>query len=732
MRWQEFERVVRQYAQIIWSAPAEALTINGVKCDCVVKHKKDYWALVEISKRSSLSKMREDLSKFATMKPYLLSRGIYAECIFVTERDESSLINSGEGRNIEVFSIHSFFNKYFGSEKYQVARLAHPFGSAVDPEDGAIDRSEYVATKYIDSNGCEYTIAEIAVKLSEGAQVVIQGEFGAGKSRCVMELFKHLTAEKPEHPPIAINMRDIGGLKSFHTIIAEHFARLGVGDITANLTRSISFGHQILLLDGFDELASQAWSGDKKRIREVRKRTFEGIRDLVNTARKAGILITGRRHYFNDDKELTECVGFSEKETLFLKCPDEFTEDETRAYLAKRIGNLSYPQWFPRKPLLCQVLSKLSEEDLKQIITDNDGEIRFFEKTLDVICKRETKFNPSVFADNVKLLYLELARRTREKESRVGPLSLSDIYGAFEMVTGVPPVDDSIVLLQRLAYLGRTDASSDNRVFIDEYVADGLTGLAIVEDYFVKKNEPSMSKWKNSLGLFGLQIVGSKIKFDDEFVSYLRKLQKLEYYQISSDLFAATINSNDHLDYKNLELRNCNISFLEMSNKVISNLNIFNPSIDDLIIENNEYHNVSIYDGTFGNTFGVTSSSGFPSVFINCDSLEYEKASNSANIALLEVSDSHKTLLSIVKKLFFQPGGGRKEEALLRGAERFWNQDAAEKVLHFMLANEMVTKNRGDTGWIYIPQRKFKPRMGKLYAELNNSSEEIWKILLRH
>jgi hypothetical protein len=378
---------------------------------------------------------------------------------------------------------------------------------------------------------------------------------------------------------------------------------------------------------------------------------------------------------------------------------------------------------------LCQVLTKLADDDINIIVNDEIGEIKYFETTLDKICERETKFNSAVFADSVKMLYFELAKKTKEKDTRVGPLNTTDIYSAFEKVTGAPPLDESIVLLQRLAYLGRTEASSDDRVFVDEYISDGIAALAIVDDYYNKRTSSDYAKWKNSISHFGMKIIGKKIRLDEESTSYIKGLVKDGLLQLADDLFASLLNENSYIDFKNLKLNNSNIKYLDLSNKILNNFLLINPAIEELLIDDISFHNVKIINGTFISTVGVTSKKGFPLMFEDCDSFEYESATNSVNIANLSVSDSHKTLLSIIKKLFFQPGSGRRESALLRGSEKFWDKKAADKILNYLLHNKMIVKDRGDEGYIYIPKRNYNARFGKLYAELNNSSDEIWHLL---
>ena len=74
--WQQFEEHVRILASAKWNTPASPETINGVKCDCVLKPRKDYWVVIEITEENSLDKSRTDLGKFHTIKPFLFSKNI--------------------------------------------------------------------------------------------------------------------------------------------------------------------------------------------------------------------------------------------------------------------------------------------------------------------------------------------------------------------------------------------------------------------------------------------------------------------------------------------------------------------------------------------------------------------------------------------------------------------------------------------------------------------------------
>jgi hypothetical protein len=112
MEWKEFENKTRRIASLIWDCDTRQDNINGVRIDCLCETRPDYWIIIEITKENTLSKLRTDLGKFAVVKPFLLSKQIYAECYFVTENMSNiSLVDTGKGLNVAVLSFESLGKK---------------------------------------------------------------------------------------------------------------------------------------------------------------------------------------------------------------------------------------------------------------------------------------------------------------------------------------------------------------------------------------------------------------------------------------------------------------------------------------------------------------------------------------------------------------------------------------------------------------------------------------------
>ena len=358
--------------------------------------------------------------------------------------------------------------------------------------------------------------------LKTGRKIVLVGEFGTGKSRCLMQVFKNLAAENHVFVPVAINLRDNWGYRRFSHIIHNHLDALGLGEFQNTLVRSLRRGNHVLLLDGFDEIGSQSWSGDPARLNDIRKKSLEGVRDLVESCPGAGILLTGREHYFSSDEEMAECIGISLSDLLILRCLEEFTESEAAEYIRENTTLRVVPEWMPRKPLICQLLARLDNDEVEALTKRSTGEVEFFESVFDNICQRETRINPAITKEPLKGILLELARNTRSKPADDERISTMEINQAFYDVTTYAPIDKSAILLQRLPYLGRIGSGSSDRIFIDPYAKDGLRGLSLANSFAFSDRKVAQSKWVQPLNDFGIRVLASRVQAGSTPKKYVR------------------------------------------------------------------------------------------------------------------------------------------------------------------------------------------------------------------
>ncbi|EMF89047.1 NACHT domain protein [Leptospira santarosai str. ST188] len=596
--WNQLEILVKKIASHLYDREALAEQINGVNCDCVIKLETDNWVIIETTEEHTLSKLRIDLAKFASIKTYLMTKNIYAKTIFITKNDPNpSLVQTGNGNHVEVISIKQFSQKLFNYSSYSYSRMKRPFGSAINPYSGENDIEEFTPVTYI-GNGVSYTTSDITELLLENKNVVLLGNYGTGKSRCIQEIFNQLLDKSSEYfkYPIAINLKDNWGLKRSSEIISRHLSDLGLSDFTNSLLKLYQATSVCFLLDGFDEIGAQTWSDNPDKLKEIRAQSLLGVNALVQES-KGGVLIVGREHYFNSEEELISCLGLKNKNPILLYSKDEFSPTEIQDYFSRRKINFTIPEWLPRRPLICQVLIEYAKETDTKILESAQGELEFWDTFIDILCEREAKIRGTVESTVVKNVLMSLARKSRSKSDNVGPISISEINKTFEECAGFHATDETTILLQRLPGLGRIGTESLDRQFIDIYLLDGLRA----EDLVILVNNSDFSveieKWKNPLTDLGLRFVASKIisnNLAQLFLTYISKFKEKSNFIILGDLLGslAKIDGGQY-DFQNKMINNSNLENLDLSVAQLKNLKVSNTWISTLSIGDNQSDKIS-------------------------------------------------------------------------------------------------------------------------------------------
>lgn len=732
-KWDELEKHVRTIASYLWDKPAVPRTINGVKIDCVVERHSDYLAIVEVSKEDTLEKLRTDLAKFASVRPFLFSQNIYAECYFICENEPPpSLIETGKGLSVAVMSCDAFDRLFFDFHAYEHARSRKKFGSAVDPTSGEKDSRPYVPVHYIGwVNGKEYTIQDIVQLLVKGNRVILLGNYGTGKSRCVQELFASIIklGSRKVLYPIAVDLRDNWGTKRGHELIQRHFDGLGMTENAYKLIKIIDTASPCFLLDGFDEIGSQAWSDDPAKLKKLRAESLAGVADLISRT-KGGVILTGREHYFNSEDEMYQCLGVNPETVTVLRCADEFTDAEMASYLSGISKDLKLPSWLPRRPLMCQIISEMDRETIDAITKDGAGEASFWNTLIDAICTREARISHLLDADTIRRIMRRIARLTREKGGDVGPIAIAEINRVFEEVTGLPPVDESAIMLQRLPALGRLASESSDRQFVDIYILDGLRAEDLIDNFTNYDQEPLEVRWVNPLKRFGVTLLAGEYATTANTTAYIRYMKQAALRAnrvLSGDLLSAMLISGiEEFGFDNLEICDTHINFLDFSSVAISKLAIKSSFIDELDISECRVVDVLIEGCDVKQLYGVAAGKGLPEWMQKNEIANYEAVNTVARIKQANLTMAQRIFITIIKKLFFQPGAGRQEEALTRGLGASTDRKVVERILKRLYNDGVIDVYRGKHGAVYTPNRQYARRMDEIISKLSLSKDPLW------
>ncbi|MBT3206833.1 MAG: hypothetical protein HN704_11160 [Bacteroidetes bacterium] len=577
--WQIFEENVKQLASFIWNCDARNETISGVKVDCVLKPETDYWILVEITENNTITKVRTDIAKFATCKPALMSKNIYSKCYFVTKEEPTdSMIIAGDDNSVKVLSYNSFSKLFLDYKSYEYNRKQKNFGSSVNPFSGEPDKYEYTPVYYQNlKTKKDIELKKIKQKLLKGKNIILLGNYGTGKSRCIRELFLSISKQSNKLIfPIAINLKENWGLTRAEEIIRRHFENLGLSKIVDSAIKILDKDNFIFLLDGFDEVGAQIWSSDTTKLKQIRASSLKAVKDLIRIT-ESPIIITGREHYFNSEQEMFNAIGLNSNTTEILKCKDEFADTEMDNYLKNLSLAIELPLWLPKRPLICQIINTIEREQIESIFLDTDGSIEFWQILIKNICDREARISTSLNSDTIFEVLKIIANMTRTKPENVGPISVSEINRAFEIVLKTPPVEESAVMLQRLPGLGRISSANTDRSFIDFYILDGLRADYLIDIVYRDNVNVLNEKWTNSLQKTGIEIVANRIKRDktaNTFIEYLKKVKMCQNNTLAGDLIAVlTFYSSNHtLDLNGTLIEKTEISMLNLSDSLIDNV----------------------------------------------------------------------------------------------------------------------------------------------------------------
>ncbi|WP_416763116.1 NACHT domain-containing protein [Roseateles sp. So40a] len=729
--WQDLENLIRGVASVKYGQLARAEDIAGVKCDCVVRLDDGSVVLIEISKEHSIDKVRTDIAKFNTLRPHFFAQNIFPKCFFITlDRPTPAMIEAGKSQHIGVYSVSQFFEFILGYGKYKAARKDKPFGSAVDLYSGQPDMNSFVPVTYVGLDGKNFSVDDIAEELLNRRTVVLIGDYGSGKSRCIKEVFDKLsnkTSVKFQYP-FAINLRENWGLKRAKEILTRHFTDLGLSEVLDQTLASAYSPASIYLLDGFDEIGAQAWSNDPARLVDIRKQSLVGVKELVTSA-TGGLLITGREHYFNNDVELMTCLGLLNKNPLVLRCNEQLNNDQFAEMLGRR--GAEFPAWMPKKPLIATIARDIDPEMLDLMFSSSTGEADFWDLLINSFCEREARINSILEPHIIRSLYTRIGRLTRNTATALGPISIKHINEAFEETTGQPPTDESAIVLQRLPGLSRIGAESMDRQFADLFILDGLKAEDVLDTYSQGAPKVLKEEWKNPVGELGAYFIGAHLESTGQAFgvqAFVKRHMHSANKVLLADLLSGLLRTDVRgLDFQFAQIEKGKFTALAIGEGIISNLQFVDCQFDFLdVTDCSDAQKISLKDCVIERIAGVSSAAHSPAWLEDCIVDDYQSVNTLAAIKDAGLTFAQTFLLSSLRKLFLQPGGGRKEASMYKGYGDSTSKRISEKVMHLLCREKICSKFKGGSDSLYIPDRSMTGRVHAIMSQLTTSNDPLW------
>lgn len=734
MNWKTLEEKVRTLASLKWGRPATAAMINNVHFDCVLEVSEKHHIVIEVSKSTTIAKLREDLAKFSSIDNYMWKRRIFCEFFFISDGALSDEFRgTAKGNDVTAYTLKEFETFIFDYDKYIHYRQGKGFGSAVDPDTGEPDTKNYVKVRYQNSRtNEEITLDDIAAMLTQGRSIILTGDYGTGKSRLIKELFSLSSSASARslNYPIAVDLRACWGVKRGLELVRRHFDDLGLSEMADTIIRIIPAGRITWLFDGFDELGLQSWSSDPRKMQELRKEALLPIKELLKS-KKNSFLIAGRSYYFNSDAEMLDCLGLRKEDATVVSCKEEFSTDEFKQYFGD--NTIEFPAWLPKRPLVAYMLGRLDKDKLKSHVDgETDSEYRFWNLFFNTLGQRESGISSSLDGQVILSILKELSRVCREKIMPNGPITVENISESFKLVTSMSPDPSSLQMLQRLPCLGRFESGSEDRVFVDGYVLDGIRGEDLADIIINNRTDIDDRSWKHPLSSFGAGVANFSIESlnsTDLILPYLRSRSKSnESGILNGDVLSALLRT-DHSGSINCKISNAHIIDLDLTEKSLRGLQIEQSLIDNIFVGGEELVDFTIFESHVNKIIGAGNRAQIDGWLHESTAVDqFDEISNSSSILSTNLTSAQKILLVLIQRLFFQPGAGRKERSLFRGLGEVRDSKVSKELIRFMISEDVLSVYQGDEGTVYLPNRKNMGRMKRIKDSQLSSDDSLWKL----
>lgn len=648
------------------------------------------------------------------------------------QRTAVATIARKASRTVHAISIAQMYKRICNSEMYIQGRDKAPFGSvAFTPEISG--KPVRVPVQFVDSTEGILSTEDVARLLVKGHHTMIIGDYGAGKSHALRDIYSFLRKDHFRRGhlnpfPIHINLRDCVGLRTPAEILRRHAEEIGF-DHANGLISAWRAGLCVLLLDGFDEVLPSRWLGSVADLKRVRWEALAPIRRLIEeTPASVGVVVAGRSHYFSGQQEMTEALGLSSSEVLSMV---DFNEEQLADYLHQSGANWTLPDWVPTRPLLLGYLVSLGK-DTSGAIALSVSRAEGWRTFLDAICVREAKMFTAVRPEIISQILSRVATLARGGSSAIGPISTEQLSTAFISVNGFQPDEEGIQVLLRLP--GLTASFGPNgeemRSFADEDLAETAYGLDlaafIINPYDETNPLTSPASWINASPGLGGEVAARHLLANAQSAGVISaaiiKRQKAGRFDaVLADLISvcATIPIDRLKIHEKLLISGVAFEELQVAENPLYGDTIF----QDCLIERldmsglDEASLVPYFKGCV-----VSHMEGLAAIpdwlKANFENTEVERFSTAAQttsgIMDLKIDRESRIALTVLKKVFNQRGSARKESALSRGL------NPTDRELVPTVLAELVSK-----GWIY----KDDSRNSDLYVGSKNRRKEALRAL---
>ena len=755
---EQFENDVRRIARELWpTAEYDGAAIVDRRETDGVFDAEDCRHVVEATTSRKRVKAEEDIRKLldliAKLRPKSGTRAIRGW--FIT-RDEPTADQRRVAERhrdvINTLSFAQFQSKLVDSHTYLRCRNEYAFGSVRDPGTG--DRHatvDYVSLDVTNTKtGSTVSCSQLSRSLAEGNVVILLGDYGAGKSMTLREVYHDLRKihlrGKSSTFPVYLNLRDHYGQDDPAEILHRHAKSVGFGT-PHHLVRAWRAGYVHLLLDGFDEITALYIQGPWRKLKNNRYRATAGIRRLIQehprllgsastrSCSRAGLLAAGRAHFFDNSSERRRALGLPTD--AWEVSLNEFTDDQIAEYFEK-VGLTGFvPQWLPSKPLLVGYLAatRLLADLGRENEVDAPHPAAGWDMLLDRVAHRESQIEAGIDGPTVRKILERLATMARASGGGLGPLSQESVVQTFQDICGYPPDDRGMVLLQRLPGLGAYREEENSRIFIDENFVDACRAgdLATYVEHPFDLDSMVLARIESGIGDLGIslaQLTAERGQLSaGKLHTAIEQAKRNSCHYMILDLVRIALSAEIDIQGR-ITLEGLVIPELELGGR---DADLSGVRFVDCLFSRVELD--SSRDATKWPNFsacmidaleGRVSRHDLPTEKFDAECViesYVESADTTASVLALDLSLGTRVCLTILKKIYERSGSGRRENALYRGMDHR-AQRLVPNVLQVLQSERLIIpyRKKGDRIWLASRERR---RAARIIAAPAGSTDSV-------
>lgn len=749
----QFEQSVIRVARLLWADTefSGAEMIDGRERDGIFETR-DALNIVECTISTKKDKAGDDAKKTAELvQKYRKTSHKHVNGWLVTLNEPTADQRTAIQRfshSVRILGFEQFRSQLFNGAEYLRCRSQYKFGSVADPISRAAiigDNNFVPIDLFSEKNQAIIDQKQYLDNLIKGhvTRTVLLGEYGSGKSMTLRNAFfqyqKAYIQNDAHIVPIYLNLRDHTGQNDPVEALERHARLIGYPRSSSDLVRAWRGGLVSLLLDGFDEMATTGWGGSLQKVRSHRFSGMTLVRRFVSESpANTSIIIAGRHNFFDNIKEMSNSLGV--ERSFDILYTHDFSEDQAREFLLSLGIHGHLPDWMPRRPLL---LAYLAKRGFLSKPTENDEDDRApadgWDHLLTMICEREAQQDNRLDPVTVRSLIERLATLARSTEDGRGRIDIITIQNTFRDIAGFPPDDAAQQFILRLPALGPSSAEDSSREFVDAQVADAARAGDVIR--FVEHPYDGAERIFDAvvcpLGEIAVSIISNKISKSDVnpaiFANSLEVSTKLETNsQLAMDLANVLTRSPEVSFTDKIVIRGgvCDYLLIDDFSRKFSNLT-FQDCLFSTCEISKDVHvdNLPQFQRClFGTLDGYFGSSDLPDKFKDCDISSFTLGGNTAaQILHSDLPEGLKILLTVLKKLFLQPGAGRQQAAFYRGAIDSRAERIVPEVLALVAKHDVAEKVRHRGRDLWIPNRRETSRVRQILAAPMTSTDPLIK-----